>query len=93
MLVEPAGDLAHERLGGGEGRVPPEAMGLAQAADAHDLDPGLRDAPGELLPLVAKRVGLGRGDEGGRQGVQAVGEQRGEVGVVEAVDLRRSVSP
>ena len=82
VLVEPAGDLAHQRLGCGEGRVPPEAVGLTGAPDADDLDARLRDPPGELLSLVSEGVGLRRGDEGRRQGVQAVGEQRGEVGVV-----------
>ena len=62
--------------------MPPEAVGLAQAADADDLDARLGDPPGELLPLVAQRVGLRGGDEGGRQGVEPVGEQRREVGVV-----------
>ena len=54
--------------------MPPEAVGLAQAADADDLDARLGDPPGELLPLVAQRVGLRGGDEGGRQGVEPVGD-------------------
>ncbi len=83
MLVEEARHLADERLGGGEVVVAPEAVHLAEAADADGLDAGLGEQAGELLALVAQRVVLRSGDKGRRQGVQPVGEERGEVGVVE----------
>ena len=50
---------------------------------ADDLDAGLGEPQREQLALVAQRVVLGGGDERRRQGVQPVGDQRGEVGVVQ----------
>ena len=58
-----------------------------------DLDAGLGELARQLLALVAQRVVLGGRDQGRRQRVQPVGQQRREVGVGEVgVGARRTAA-
>ena len=66
--------MPDQLLGGGEGRIPPVAVDLAEVARARDVATRLGDQRRQVLALVPQRVVLGRGDQRRWQRAEPLGE-------------------